>query len=84
MKLDLEYLVIKTNISGSDTAVIDAREQLANIIYQRMPGIAALSVAQKVYKSEGETEYEEREYEIIKECVKMYCVPYVINAIVKE
>lgn len=84
MKIDLQHLTIKKNISGSETATIDAREQLAELIYQRMTGIGALVTAQKIYKSEGETEYEEREYNIIKACVEEFCIPAVIEAIVKQ
>ena len=51
------------------------------MLYTQVSGIAALVLAQKIYKSEGEEEYDDNEYELIMRVANSMCVPAIIEAL---
>lgn len=79
MRLNFEKLEI-TDIKGQIMNILDAREQMANLVYQSGNGIADLELARKIYNSKGEDEYDERESSIIDRIVNERCVPMFIDA----
>lgn len=81
MKINFKELNVKTSFTSEETVKVDAREAFANILYSKVNGIAALTLAQKIYNSDGEEEFDERESSIIKECAENFMIPAVIEAL---
>ena len=50
-------------------------------MYQKLCGIAALNLAQKIFNSDGEVEYNDNEVALIYECANNFCIPAVISAL---
>lgn len=80
MKLNFEKVKFYRGVSKKDTFEQDIREQFADIMYQTANGVAALTLAQKIYSSEGETEYSEMEVSIIRQTAEL-CTPQLIDAV---
>ena len=82
MKIDFKRLKMYADITRSEESVlvIDARKQFADIIYKNGSGIECLDLALKIYRSDGEEEYSEHEYSIIKQMSSL-CSPMFIDAI---
>lgn len=80
MKLNFEQLEIFIDIAHKQCQVSDMREAFANVLYQSGQGIAAHSIAMKIYQSKGETEYDEREVELIKKYSEL-TTPAFIDAV---
>lgn len=59
----------------------DARESVADLIYQNVGGIKAHSLALKIYRSEGATEYGEDEVRIIQGVFDRYALPSFIDGL---
>ena len=79
-KIDFQHFRIANGIKQDVIVEIDTREQLADVIYNNVNGIAALTLAQKIYKSEGETEYDEREIKTLTEVVDNICFDAIVDA----
>lgn len=69
-RIDFQHFMLSVGIASNDTVMVDVREELANLIYNNVSGIAALETAQKIYKSEGETEFDEREMDVITKTIE--------------
>ena len=82
MKIDFKRLKMYSDITRSEESVlvIDARKQFADIIYKNGSGIECLDLALKIYRSDGEEEYSEQEYSIMKQVASM-CSPMFIDAV---
>ena len=80
-KIDFQHFRVANGIKQDVIVEMDAREQLANVIYNNVNGIAALTLAQKIYKSEGEEEYDDNEYDLIIKVANSMCVPAIIEAL---
>ena len=82
MKIDFKRLRMYADITRSEESVlvIDARKQFADIIYKNGSGIECLDLALKIYRSDGEEEYSEQEYSIMKHMASM-CSPMFIDAV---
>lgn len=80
MKLNFEKVKFYRGVSKKGTFEQDIREQFADIMYQTANGVAALTLAQKIYSSEGETEYSDREVSIIRQTAEL-CTPQLIDAV---
>lgn len=78
-KIDFQHFRIANGIKNDVIVEMDVREQLANVIYNNVNGIAALTLAQKIYKSEGETEYDEREEALMTQVVEQLTTPQFIE-----
>lgn len=81
MVINFQKCAIKTDIAGQNVETVDIREAFANIVYQRITGIAGLTLAQKIYTSNEELEISAEEAAVIKSCAETYCLPPVIEAI---
>ena len=79
-KIDFQHFRIANGIKQDVIVEIDTREQLADVIYNNVNGIAALTLAQKIYKSEGETEYDEREIKVLNEVIDNICRAAIVDA----
>ena len=80
-KIDFSSLPVKAGIGSEQTTQLNIKESFANMLYTQVSGIAALVLAQKIYKSEGEEEYDDNEYELIMRVANSMCVPAVIEAL---
>ena len=78
-KIDFQHFRIENGIKNDVIVEMDVREQLANVIYNNVNGIAALTLAQKIYKSEGETEYDEREIKVLTEVIDNICRAAIVD-----
>lgn len=80
-KIDFSHLQVRTGIGSDTKTLFDIRESFANMLYMQVSGIAALVLAQKIYKSKGVEEYNDQEYEIIMKAANSMCVPVIIEAL---
>ena len=80
-KINFSSLSVRTGIGSGQTTQLNIKESFANMLYTQVSGIAALVLAQKIYKSEGEEEYDDNEYELIMRVANSMCVPAVIEAL---
>ena len=79
-KIDFQHFRIANGIKQDVIVEMDVREQLADVIYNNVSGIAALTLAQKIYKSEGETEYDETEVKVLTEVIDNICRAAIVDA----
>ena len=80
-KINFASLSVRTGIGSDQTTRLNIKESFANMLYTQVSGIAALVLAQKIYKSEGEEEYDDNEYELIMRVANSMCVPAIIDAL---
>lgn len=80
-KLDFKEFSVPTGITRQTRQVIDAREQIADLLYTRVSGIKAHRLAFKIFESTSETEFSDEETDMIRMAVERYCLPNVIDAL---
>lgn len=80
MKINFKDIVFYTGISRKEEIHRDVSESFADLMYKKSNGIAALELSRKIYNSEGEADYTEREVEMIRQVSEM-CTPQFIEAI---
>ena len=80
-KINFGSLSVRTGIGSDTTTRLNIKESFANMLYMQVSGIAALVLAQKIYKSKGVEEYNDQEYEIIIKAANSMCVPVIIEAL---
>lgn len=67
MKIDWKKFHVYADIAKrQEIPVENPQEQVANAILQQGQGIAAYVLAEKVYKDDGETVYDEKEGRVIE------------------
>ena len=83
MKLNLEHLEVFTTLDNTQCQVVNARKQIANIIYSQGAGLglAGQALAVKMWNGNDETEYTDDELKIIKELVERTTAPCFIDAV---
>lgn len=74
-KIDFQNFPLIGDFKKTKTVVTDVREDFANLVYTKVPGIAALELSRKIYNSEGETEYSKEEVELISKVVVQLTTP---------
>lgn len=67
MKLNFKELHVYNGVSRTKESIEDVRELFADAIYTSGRGVASLELCRKIYNSDGEEEYSEKEVELIKE-----------------
>lgn len=80
-RLNFMELRVPLGIRGVEYQTVDAREAIADLLYTHANGIAAHSLALKIYNSGGTEEYSDSEAEMIRAVVERYCLPSVIDAV---
>ncbi len=73
-----------TNIGRTEYQTGDARESIANLIYNNLNGIAAHALALKIYNGEGKVEYSEDEISTIKAITLKYASPGFIDGLMEQ
>ena len=79
-KINFGSLSVRTGIGADTTTRLNIKESFANMLYTQVNGIAALTLAQKIYKSEGETEYDEIEVKVLTEVIDNICRAAIVDA----
>ncbi len=80
MKVNFKLFRLYLNVSRKEYKDVDAREAIADIVYQNSSGIAGLELAQKIYNSEGEIDLSEREVQMLKSLYPV-CKPIFIESL---
>ncbi|MGN1230126.1 MAG: hypothetical protein ACI4T5_10815 [Prevotella sp.] len=80
-KVNFTSLSVRTGIGSDQTTQLNIKESFANMLYTQVSGIAALTLAQKIYKSQGEEEYDDNEYDLIMRVANAMCTPAIIEAL---
>lgn len=81
MKIDFEHFSIPVGIGGGRWVTSDVREKFADVIYKNMNGIRAHTLAMKIFKSDGPTDYTYEEYTMIKRTAENMCTPAFIDGL---
>ena len=83
MKRNLENVEVYTSIDKSSCQVVNLRKSIANLIYSQGNGLGleGTALATKMWNGDADTEYNEREVEIIRAVVVEHCAPCVIEAV---
>lgn len=83
MKLNLESLEVFTSIDRKTCQVINARKEIANLVYSRGNGlgIKGIALATKMWNGGEDTEYDGDEVKIIQDLVTQFCAPCFIEAV---
>lgn len=80
-KINFSSLSVRTGIGSDTTTHLNIKESFANMLYTQVSGIAALTLAQKIYKSEGDEDYDDNEYDLIMRVANTMCTPAIIEAL---
>lgn len=85
MKIKLEQLEIYMTLDKKVSQVVNARKQIANLIYSQGAGfgLAANALAVKMWNGDDETDYSSEEASIIKSVVEKTTAPCFIEAVNK-
>jgi hypothetical protein len=83
MKINLEHLEVFMTLDKNQCQVVNARKQIANIIYSQGAGLglAGQALAVKMWNGSDDTEYTDEEVKIIKELVERTTAPCFIDAV---
>ena len=83
MKIGLEHLEVFMTLDKTQCQVVNARKQIANIIYSQGAGLglAGQALAVKMWNGNDDTEYTDDEVKIIKELVERTTAPCFIDAV---
>lgn len=83
MKIKLEHLEVFMTLDKNQCQVVNARKQIANIIYSQGAGLglAGQALAVKMWNGNDDTEYTDDEARIIKELVERTTAPCFIDAV---
>lgn len=80
MKINFKEFPVKKNMTGKETIGTDIRESFADLIYSNVNGIKALTLAQKIYNSDGEEEYSDNEIALIIDVTDNLCVAKIVDS----
>ena len=85
MKINLEHLEVFMTLDKNQCQVVNARKQIANIIYSRGAGLglAGQALAVKRWNGSDGTDYSQEELDIIKGLVERTTAPCFIEAVEK-
>lgn len=83
MKIELEHLKVFMTLDKNQCQVVNARKQIANLIYSQGAGLglAGQALAVKMWNGSDDTDYTDEEVKIIKELVERTTAPCFIDAV---
>ena len=79
-KINFKEFQIQENLFSDTKTLEDLREGFSNVVYKNSQGIKGLDLALKIYKSDGEIEFNDDELQIIKN-ISEICVAPITKAI---
>lgn len=80
-KINFKRLEIFTDLQKKTCSVVDAREQLSNLVYGNSCGFVGHVLAHKIYESDTEVELTDAEARELGRLVVSVCYPPIIDAI---
>lgn len=83
-KINFQHIKIFTGVSREAFQICDVRELFADLVYKKLNGIRAHSLAMKIYKSNEETEFCSEELTLIKSVAEHFCVPGFIDGLKEQ
>lgn len=85
MKIDFTKISVPMNVAKTQVQVVNLKEAFADVVYQNGPGIAGANLALKIYNSDADTDYDEKEVQLIKNiacsCVHSSVMDGILSAI---
>lgn len=82
--INFQEFSVPVRIGSEQRRTGDARESVADLIYQNVGGIKAHALALKIYRSEGATEYGEDEVRMIKAVCDRWALPSFIDGLKEQ
>ena len=79
-KNNFKEFQIQENLFSDTKTLVDLREGFSNVVYKNSQGIKGLDLALKIYKSDGEIEFNDDELQIIKN-ISEICIAPITKAI---
>ena len=79
-KINFKEFQIQENLFSNTKTLVDLREGFSNVVYKNSQGIKGLDLALKISKSDGETEFNDDELQIIKN-ISEICIAPITKAI---
>ena len=79
-KINFKEFQIQENLFSDTKTSVDLREGFSNVVYKNSQGIKGLDLALKIYKSDGEIEFNDDELQIIKN-ISEICIAPITKAI---
>jgi len=85
MKIELEHLEVFMTLDKNQCQVVNARRQIANLIYSQGAGcgLAGKALAVKMWNGDDDTDYSIEEADIITAVVEKSTAPCYIEAVEK-
>ena len=80
MKIDFKHFKQFVDITHEKSAEIDARKNFADYLYKSVNGVAALELAMRIYKSDGEMDLSEEDMAILRPFIERNCAPIFIDS----
>lgn len=83
MKYNLEAVEVFTSIDKQTCQVVNLRKDIANLVYNRGNGLGleGTALATKMWNGDADTEYNEREIDIIRSLAIQNYAPCAIDAL---
>lgn len=83
MELNLESLEVYTSKDKNTCQVVNARKEIANLVYNRGNGLGlkGVALATKMWNGDENTDYNEDEVKVIRHLVIENCAPCFIEAV---
>lgn len=79
-KINFQHFKMFQDIAHEQVAETDARKELADLLYKNVNGVAALDLAMRIFKSEGEMELSEDDMNILRPFVENGFTPAFIDS----
>lgn len=79
-KIDFKHFKQFVDITHEKSVTIDARKDLADFLYKSVNGVAALDLAMRIYKSDGEMELSEDDVTLLRPFIEQNCAPIFIDS----
>ena len=77
MKINLERIEVYADLAKSRSTVVDMRELIANLIYEKGSGLA-----HRIYEHRGEIEFSEDEVKILRAVAETFLAPAACDALI--
>lgn len=82
--INFKEFKLPIGISQSKVRIIDAREGFADLVYMNINGIAAHSLAFKIYRSEGAIDFTDSELVMIRRVAEGFATPAFIDGLINQ
>ena len=79
-KINFQHFKMFQDIAHEQVVETDARKELADLLYKNVNGVAALDLAMRIFKSEGEMELSEDDMNILRPFVENGFTPAFIDS----